>query len=62
MPKISIIIPVCNTAKYLKQCLISLLNQTLKDFEVIFAKSEDDFIVKTLDEILPFSFSEEDMK
>ena len=33
-----------------------------KDFEVIFAKSEDDFIVKTLDEILPFSFSEEDMK
>ncbi len=33
-----------------------------KDFEVIFAKNENDYIVKTLQEILPFSFSEEDMK
>ena len=33
-----------------------------KDFEVIFAKNENDYIIKTLGEILPFSFSEEDMK
>ncbi len=33
-----------------------------RDFKVIFAKNENDYIVKTLEEILPFSFSEEDMK
>ncbi len=33
-----------------------------KNFRVIFAKNENEFIVKTLEEILPFSFSEEDMK
>lgn len=33
-----------------------------KDFEIIFAKNENDYIIKTLGEILPFSFSEEDMK
>ncbi|MBP3329269.1 MAG: cytidine deaminase [Clostridia bacterium] len=33
-----------------------------KDFRVIFAKNENDYIIKTLGEILPFSFSEEDMK
>ena len=33
-----------------------------KNFEIIFSKNENDYIVKTLDEILPFSFSEEDMK
>lgn len=35
MPKISVIVPVYNTEKYLSQCLDSLLNQTLTDFEVI---------------------------
>ncbi len=35
MKKISIIIPVFNTAKYLKKCLTSILNQTLKDIEII---------------------------
>ena len=35
MPKISIIIPVYNTEKYLKQCLDSIINQTFKDFECI---------------------------
>ena len=34
-PKISIIIPVCNTARYLPKCLDSLINQTLKDIEII---------------------------
>ena len=31
-------------------------------FKVIFAKNENDYVVKTLGEILPFSFSEVDMK
>ena len=35
MPKISVIIPVYNTEKYLKQCLDSVINQTLKDIEII---------------------------
>lgn len=33
--KISIIIPVYNCEKYLKQCLDSIINQTLKEIEVI---------------------------
>lgn len=33
--KCSIIVPVFNTEKYLPQCLDSILNQTLKNFEVI---------------------------
>lgn len=35
MPKISVIIPVYNTEKYLKKCLDSVINQTLKDIEII---------------------------
>ena len=35
MPKISIVIPVYNTEKYLRQCLDSVVNQTLKDIEII---------------------------
>ena len=34
-PKISIIIPMYNTEKYISQCLESILNQTLNDYEVI---------------------------
>lgn len=34
-PKISIIIPVYNTESYLRQCLDSVSNQTLKDIEII---------------------------
>lgn len=33
--KISIIVPVYNTEKYLEKCLESLINQTLKDIEII---------------------------
>ena len=33
--KISIIIPVFNTEQYLKQCFDSVINQTLKDIEII---------------------------
>lgn len=33
--KISIIIPVYNTDKYLEECLNSVLNQDYSDFEVL---------------------------
>jgi len=33
--KISVIIPVYNVEKYIKQCLDSVVNQTLKDIEII---------------------------
>lgn len=35
MIKVSIIVPVYNVEKYLPQCLDSLINQTLKDIEII---------------------------
>ena len=35
MVAISIVIPVYNIEKYLKECLDSLVSQTFKDFEVI---------------------------
>lgn len=35
MPKISVIIPVYNVEKYLRQCLDSVINQTYKDIEII---------------------------
>ena len=35
MTKISVIIPVYNTAQYLERCLDSLLRQTLSDIEII---------------------------
>ncbi len=35
MTKISVIIPVYNTGKYLPECLDSVLNQTLDDIEII---------------------------
>lgn len=34
-PKVSIIVPIYNTAQYLPQCLDSLINQTLMDIEII---------------------------
>lgn len=35
MPKVSVVIPVYNTEKYLCQCLNSVMNQTLADIEII---------------------------
>lgn len=35
MPKISVIVPVFNTEKYLRRCLDSIINQTYKDIEII---------------------------
>ena len=34
-PKVSVIIPVYNAEKYLRECLDSVVNQTLKDIEII---------------------------
>ena len=36
MVKISIIVPVYNCEKYIEKCIKSLINQTLKDIEIIF--------------------------
>ena len=33
--KVSVIIPVYNAEKYLRQCLDSIINQTLKEIEII---------------------------
>ena len=34
-PKISVIVPVYNVEKYIEECLNSIINQTLKDIEII---------------------------
>ena len=34
-PKISILVPCCNVEKYLRQCLDSIVSQTLRDMEII---------------------------
>ena len=34
-PKISVIVPIYNSEKYLKKCVDSILNQTLEDIEII---------------------------
>lgn len=46
-PKVSVIVPVYKTAKYLKRCFDSIFNQTYRDFEVIIVSDgpeEDDLI------------------
>lgn len=35
IPKVSVIVPVYNTEKYLEKCLDSLLNQTLDEIEIV---------------------------
>lgn len=35
MPKVSVIIPVYNVEPYLRECLDSVVNQTLQDIEII---------------------------
>ena len=35
MPKVSVIVPVFNVEKYIDRCIRSLINQTIKDIEII---------------------------
>lgn len=35
MPKVSVVVPVYNSIGYIRECIESLLNQTLKDIEII---------------------------
>ena len=35
MPKVSVIVPIYNVEKYLRECLDSIVNQTLEDIEII---------------------------
>lgn len=35
MPKVSVVIPIYNVEMYLKECLDSIINQTLQDIEII---------------------------
>lgn len=46
MAKVSVIVPVFNAEKYLKQCIESLVNQLMKDIEIIFVDdgSEDNSV------------------
>lgn len=39
-PKISIIVPVYNVEKYIHRCIHSLINQTLRDIEIILVDDE----------------------
>ena len=50
MPKVSIIVPFYNVEGYIEKCLDTLVNQTLKDIEIILvndgSKDNSEFIVK----------------
>ena len=63
MIKVSIIVPIYNVEKQLAKCLDSLLNQTLKDIQIILVNdgSEDSsaeiakkYVVKDSDRVLYF--------
>lgn len=50
MPKVSVIVPVYNVEKYISKCLDSLVNQTIKDIEIIVvndgSKDKSEYIIK----------------
>ena len=41
IPKISIIVPAYKAEKYIKECLDSVINQTLSDIEIIITDEGD---------------------
>lgn len=40
VPKVSIVVPIYNVEKYLERCINGLINQTLKDIEIILVDDE----------------------
>ena len=56
MKKVSLIVPVYNSEKYLRKCLDSLVNQTLKDIEIILindgSKDTSEEIIKEFNDII----------
>ena len=54
IPKVSIIIPMYNTEKYIRQCLISILSQKFQDYEVIVVDdSSKDGSVAEVEKLIP---------
>ena len=45
MPKVSVLMPVYKVEKYLKQCLDSVVKQTLEDIEIIFIDDGSEALV-----------------
>ena len=61
MTKVSIIVPFYNSKKYLKKCLDSLINQSLKDIEIIFVNDGstdggEEIIYDSLKKIIELNF------
>jgi len=46
MPKVTIAIPTYNRKEYLEECLISILNQTFQDFEIIIFDNHSDYDIR----------------
>ena len=59
-PKVSVIVPVYNTEKYLRKCIESLVNQTLNDVEIVMindgSKDSSESIIKEYIEKYPDKF------
>ena len=59
-PKVSVIVPVYNTEKYLRKCIDSLVNQTLEDVEIVIindgSKDSSEHIIKEYIEKYPDKF------
>ena len=60
MPKVSVLVPIFNVEKYLRECLLSLVNQTLQDIEIICIN--DGSTDSSLDIINEFALKDERVK
>lgn len=60
-PKISVIVPIYNAELYLEQCIESVLNQTLRDIELLLiddGSTDNSFLIceKYKKEIIGFNY------